>query len=179
MEMTLVPSEFYELPIFKTLSRDEVDEIGRLAHPMAFKAGEEIFREKSQTNHLDIIWEGAVEISKMDSEGDNRVITVIQAKSVVGEMSLMSGLGRSCSGVAVTDAKIFRIRREDFVELLDKGSLGAYKVIHNLAQVMSGRLRSVDEKLVELLNQKEEAEQEQQSEEFSDFRKKLFTEWAF
>jgi hypothetical protein len=41
---------------------------------------------------------------------------------------------------------------------------------------MSGRLRSVDEKLVELLNQQDE---EQPKEEFSDFRKKLFTEWAF
>ena len=36
-----------------------------------------------------------------------------------------------------------------------------------------------DEKLVELLNQKEDLEQPQKEEEFSDFRKKLFTEWAF
>ena len=179
MEMMLVPSEFYDLPLFKALSRDEVDEIGRLAHPMSFSAGDEIFREKDPANHLDIVWEGAVEISKLDSQGDNRVITEIQARSVVGEMSLMSGLGRSCTGMAVTDVKIFRIRREDFVELLDKGSLAAYKVIYNLAQVMSGRLRNVDEKLVELLNLQEEAQQEQPSEEFSDLRKKPFTEWAF
>lgn len=178
MEMTLVPTGFYELPIFKTLSREEVDEIGRLAHPMTFKAGEEIFQEKSLANNLDVIWEGTVEISKIDSEGDKRVIATIGAKSVVGEMSLMSGSGRSCTGVATTDVKIFRIRREDFVALLDRGSLAGYKVIYNLAQVMSGRLRSVDEKLVELLNQQEDAEQPQ-TEEFSDFRKKLFTEWAF
>ena len=86
---------------------------------------------------------------------------------------------RSCTGTAVSDVKLFRIRREDFAELLDRGSLAAYKVIHNLAQVMSGRMRSVDEKLVELLNQQEDAEQSAQSEEFSEFRKKLFTEWAF
>lgn len=184
MEMTLIPKEFYELPIFKTLSRDEVDEIGRLAKPMNFQAGEEIFREKSPSNHLDIIWEGSVEISKLDNDGDNRVITIIREKSVVGEMSLMSGLGRSCSGLAVSDVAIYRIRREDFVDLLDRGSLAAYKVIYNLAQVMSGRLRAVDEKLVNLLNQKEEVEeqvanQDKSQEDFSDFRKKLFTEWAF
>jgi hypothetical protein len=75
--------------------------------------------------------------------------------------------------------KLFRIRREDFEELLNRGSLAAYKVIYNLGQVMSGRLRSVDEKLVELLNQQEDAEQSGPTEEFSDFRKKLFTEWAF
>jgi CRP/FNR family transcriptional regulator, cyclic AMP receptor protein len=178
MEMTLVPTGFYELPIFKTLTTDEVDEIGRLAHPMTFQAGEVIFEEKSLANCLDIVWEGDVTISKRDPEGENRPIAIIHAKSVVGEMSLMSGLGRSCSGVATTDVKLFRIRRDDFVGLLDRGSLAAYKVIYNLAQVMSGRLRAVDEKLVDLLNQREDAEQEQ-TEEFSDFRKKLFTEWTF
>jgi CRP/FNR family transcriptional regulator len=178
MEMTLVPTGFYELPIFKTLSKEEVDEIGRLAHPMTFQVGEEVFREKAPANNLDIIWEGSVQISKLDSEGESRAIAVLHAKSVMGEMSLMSGQGRSCTGVAETDVKLFRIRREDFVSLLDRGSLGAYKVIYNLAQVMSGRLRSVDEKLVELLNQQDDAEQTQ-AEEFSDFRKKLFTEWAF
>lgn len=184
MEMTLVPKEFYELPIFKALTPDEVDEVGRLAKPMNFQAGDEIFRENSPSNHLDIIWEGAVEISKADQDGDNRVITIIREKSVVGEMSLMSGLGRSCTGVAVTDVAIYRIRREDFVGLLDRGSLAAYKVIYNLAQVMSGRLRAVDETLVNLLNQKEEVEEQVATqspinEDFSEFRKKLFTEWAF
>jgi CRP-like cAMP-binding protein len=179
MEMTLVPREFYELPIFKTLSPAEVDEIGRLAHPQQFQKGDVIFQERNTSNHLDIIWEGEVQISKLDSEGDNRIITIIAAKGVVGEMSLMSGMGRSCTGVAMTDVHIYRIRREDFVELLDRGSLAAYKVIYNLAQVMSSRLRSVDEKLVELLNQQDDPAEPVVSEEFSDFRKKLFTEWAF
>lgn len=178
MEMTLVPVEFYDLPIFKTLSRAEVDEIGRLAKPLNFDAGEHIFRENSTSNHLDILWEGAVRISKTDREGVDRAIATIHAKSVVGEMSLMSGLDRSCNGIAETAVKLYRIRREDFVELLDSGNLAAYKVIYNLAQVMSGRLRSVDEKLVNLLNQQDESAP-QGEDEFASFRKKLFTEWAF
>jgi CRP-like cAMP-binding protein len=175
MEMTLVPIEFYELPLFKTLSRAEVEEIGRLAQPLHFQAGEVIFRERSSANHLDLVWEGSVRITKADRDGADRPIALIQARSVVGEMSLMSGLDRSCTGVAATDVALYRIRREDFVELLDRGSLAAYKVIFNLAQVMSTRLRSVDEKLVDLLGQQPQAV----SEEFSEFRQKLFTEWAF
>lgn len=178
MEMTLVPRGFYELPIFKSLSEEEVDTIGRLALPMNFEKGDVIFREKNPSNHLDIIWDGAIEIAKADADGESRSIAIIRAQSVVGEMSLMSGLNRSCTGVAITDVQLYRIRREDFVELLDSGSLAAYKVIYNLAQVMSGRLRNVDEKLVDLLNRQEEAEALPQA-EFSDFRRKLFTEWAF
>ncbi len=75
--------------------------------------------------------------------------------------------------------QLYRIRREDFMEQCNNGSLAAYKVVFNLAQVMSSRLRSVDEKLVELLNQQDEVAVEVRDSEFSDFRKKLFTEWAF
>jgi len=179
MEMTMVPAGFYELAIFKGLTRDEVEQIGRLANPMNFGKGDVIFQEKNAANYLDIIWEGAVEIRKNDKDGEARVITVLNAPGVVGEMSLMSGQNRSCTGIAVTDVQLYRIRREDFMEQCNNGSLAAYKVVFNLAQVMSSRLRSVDEKLVELLNQQDEVAVEVRDSEFSDFRKKLFTEWAF
>jgi CRP-like cAMP-binding protein len=180
MEMTMVPVGFYELPIFKALKRDEVDEIGRLAMPQNFRDGDVLFREGHPSNHLDVIWEGAVEISREDNEGRKQVITTIHAKGVVGEMSLMSGQGRSCTGVAVGDTCSYRIRREDFMALLDRGSIAAYKVTYNLAQVMSGRLRSVDAQLVELLHeQAEHAAENDKTPEFADFRRKLFSEWAF
>lgn len=180
MEMTLVPVGFYDLPIFKGLGREEVDEIGRLAMPQNFSDSEVLFREGHPSNHLDIIWEGAVQIARQDNEGATQVITTIHAKGVVGEMSLMSGQGRSCTGTAVGSTRSYRIRREDFMALLDRGSLAAYKVTYNLAQVMSGRLRTVDAQLVELLHKQQEQDAEQGKQaEFADFRKKLFSEWAF
>ena len=180
MEMTLVPVGFYDLPIFKALTREEVDEIGRLATPVNFRDGEVLFREGHPSSHVDIIWEGAVEISREDNQGQKQAIATIAAKGVVGEMSLMSGLGRSCTGTAVGATRSYRIRREDFVQLLERGSLAAYKVTYNLAQVMSGRLRSVDTQLVELLHQRQaQALEPETHAELSDFRRTLFNEWAF
>jgi CRP-like cAMP-binding protein len=180
MEMTLVPTGFYELPIFKALSREEVDEIGRLANPVDFSDREVLFEQGAPSTHLDIIWEGGVEIARTDLEGDKHVITTIMAKSVVGEMSLMNGQGRSCTGCAVGKTRSYRIRREDFMGLLDLGSLAAYKVTYNLAQVMSGRLRTVDDQLVALMQQRQEQGAEHsRAAEFSDFRQKLFNEWVF
>jgi CRP-like cAMP-binding protein len=180
MEMTLVPVDFYDLPIFKALSREEVDELGRLATPVSFADGEVLFEEGHASAHMDIIWEGGVQISRRDPQGANHVIATINAKGVVGEMSLMSSSGRSCTGVAVGATRSYRIRREDFNALLERGSLAAYKVTYNLAQVMSGRLRSVDAQLIELMHERQEhAAETDRAAEFSDFRQKLFTEWAF
>lgn len=175
--MTLVPSGFYELPIFAGLAPTEVDEIGRLAEPFRFNAGDKVFEENAPSNNLDILWEGSISISKKDADGDSRPIAVVQAKSVVGELSLMMGGGRSATGVAVGEVAIYRISREDFNALLERGSLAAYKVVHNLGKLMSARLRAVDSKLVELLNQ--QADQMDKDSELGDFRKKLFTEWGF
>lgn len=177
MEMTMVPQGFYELPIFAGLSHVEVDEIGRLAEPYRFQGGEKVFEENAPSNNLDILWEGSIAISKRDGDGDARPIAVVQAKSVVGELSLMMGGGRSATGVAVGDVAVYRISREDFNALLDNGSLAAYKVVHNLGKLMSARLRAVDAKLVELLNQ--QADQVDKDSELGDFRKKLFTDWGF
>lgn len=179
MEMTLVPVGFYDLAIFQGLTRDEVDAIGRLANPMNFEKGDLLFQERNAANYLDIVWSGAVEIRKNDRDGEARVITVIQAPGVIGEMSLMSGQQRSCTGVALSDVALYRIRREDFMAEIARGSLAAHKVVFNLAQVMSTRLRHVDEKLVELLNQQDEITVNVQGSELSDFRHKLFNEWAF
>ncbi|MEB3195646.1 MAG: cyclic nucleotide-binding domain-containing protein [Candidatus Sericytochromatia bacterium] len=179
MEMTMVPTAFYDLAIFKGLARDEVDTIGRLANPRNFAKGDVLFQERNAANYLDIIWSGAVEIKKNDCDGEARVITVIQAPGVIGEMSLMSGQARSCTGTAISDVMLYRIRREDFMAEIDKGTLAAHKVVFNLAQLMSARLRSVDEKLVDLLNEKDEVTVEVRGSELSDFRKKLFNEWAF
>ncbi|MEB3329872.1 MAG: cyclic nucleotide-binding domain-containing protein [Candidatus Sericytochromatia bacterium] len=179
MEMTLVPVGFYDLALFQGLSRDEVDAIGRLANPMNFSKGDTLFLEGNAANQLDIVWEGAVEIRKNDRDGEARLITVIQAPGVIGEMSLMSGEPRTCTGAALTDVALYRIRREDFMAEIQRGNLAAHKVVYNLAQVMSARLRGVNEKLVELLNQQDEVTVNVQGSEISDFRRKLFTEWAF
>ncbi|MEB3223819.1 MAG: cyclic nucleotide-binding domain-containing protein [Candidatus Sericytochromatia bacterium] len=179
MEMTLVPVGFYDLAIFQGLTRDEVDAIGRLANPMNFSKGDMLFQERNAANYLDIIWAGAVEIRKNDRDGEARVITVIQAPGVIGEMSLMSGEPRTCTGAAITDVVLYRIRREDFMAEIAKGNLAAHKVVFNLAQLMSARLRGVNEKLVELLNQQDDVSVQVGGSEISDFRRKLFNEWAF
>lgn len=175
----MVPPGFYDLPLFKRLTREEVESIGRLAQPMSFSKGELIFQERCSANYLDILWSGAVEIRKNDREGDARVITVIHAPGVIGEMSLMNGQQRSCSGVAVLDVSLYRIKRDDFMSEIEDGNLAAHKVVFNLAELMSTRLRLVDEKLVELLNQQDDVTVQVQGGDLSEFRKKLFSEWAF
>lgn len=179
MEMMMVPVGFYDLALFKGLTRQEVETIGALAQPLNFAKGDLLFEERCPANYLDILWSGAVEIRKNDREGDARVITVIQAPGVIGEMSLMSGQHRSCSGVALVDVSLYRIRREDFMSEIARGNLSAHKVVFNLAELMSARLRSVDEKLVDLLNQQDDVALQVHGGDLSDFRKKLFDEWAF
>lgn len=162
-----ITQEFYDLKLFARLTRDEINQLASIAVPLQFKQGEMLFEEGTPGNALYILWAGEIEIRKAD-----HVITQLTAKTVCGEMSLLAGGERSCSGVALSDLQVFKIKREHFLELLEAGSIAAYKVIYNLSQELSNRLRKMNDKVVQLPDGHD-------VQEFSHLKDKLLKEWSF
>lgn len=162
-----ITQDFYELKLFSRLMRDEINQLASIAVPLKYKRGELLFEEGTPGNALYILWQGDIEIRKAD-----RLITHLNAKTVCGEMSLLSGGERSCSGVAVSDLEVYKIKREHFLDLLNQGSLAAYKVIYNLSQELTSRLRMMNDKVVQLPDGTN-------TKEFANLKDKLLKEWAF
>ena len=59
-----------------------------------------------------------------------------------------------------------------FSKLLKANTVGALKVVHNLAQVLSRRLQLMDEKLVDLLDKGK------RKEELAEFQR-ILSNWSF
>lgn len=171
-----IPTEFYELSIFRSMSREMIDQIAAVAEPQRFRDGERVFVEHDPITALYLITRGSVRVTKGDGGGREREITVIPTGMVVGEMSLLAGTTRSCSGYALDDVEVYKIAGVDFHQLLDHDSLAAHRMVLNLSKLMASRMRAMDEKMVQLLDQ---SETEHSHQELADLREKLFTEWAF
>lgn len=167
---------FYELPIFGGLTRGEVDELVAHARRVTFNAGDVVFTEGVDSPCLDLIQEGELEISKRDADGHDRAFASIGVNSVVGELSMMTGSKRSCTGRALSPLVVYRIEHADFQALLDQQLPAAFKVVRNLASVLATRLRNVDDKLISLMRGEVPTSK---GAEFSHFRNRLFTEWGF
>jgi CRP-like cAMP-binding protein len=168
--------EFNSFLLFRALTPEMVGEIAAIAAPMHFGDGEVVFIEREKETALFLIAQGSIRVAKEDSSGRSREITVIPAGSVCGEMSLLAGMARSCSGFAVGEVMVYKITRTAFYDLLNRDNAAAHKTLLGLCELMGGRMRVMDEQMVRLLDQQD---QESPRAEMADLRDKLFNEWAF
>lgn len=162
-----------QVPICRGLSETEAARLCEIAEDTTAKKSEVIFKEGEPGDALYILLEGTVEILKKDRAGVDQQLARLSDGTVFGEMSLINGhAARSASAVAATDVRLLRIPSSRFSQLLVESDLGALKVVHNLAQVMSRRLLLMDEKLVDVLDTSK------RKEELANFQQ-ILTKWAF
>jgi CRP/FNR family transcriptional regulator, cyclic AMP receptor protein len=162
-----------QLPILRGLSEEQAGAIAEIAEETTIARGENLFKEGEEGDALYIILQGHMEILKSDRAGNEQSLAKVGDGSVIGEMSLIQGrAARSATARAVTDARLLKMSSDRFQSLLQKDNVGALKIVHNIAQVMSRRLSMMDEKVVDMLDKGKKKE------EFAAFQK-ILTNWSF
>lgn len=162
-----------QIPICKGLTEAEAEQILAIAEEQAVAQAGAVFREGDVGDGVYVVLEGALEVTKRDSKGEQQSIARLSDGTVVGEMSLVSGdAARSATVTATSNVRLLKISSSRFQELLRKDSVAALKMVNNLAQVMSRRMLLMNEKVVELM------EKGKKKEELVDFQKVL-ANWAF
>lgn len=162
-----------QIPVFRGLSEAEAASMLEIADEAQAKRGDFLFKEGEIGDAVYVVLQGSVDILKQDKAGGQQSLAKLGDGSVFGEMSLISGNApRSASAQAATDAKLLRIASDRFQKRLALNDIGALKIVHNLAQVMSRRLLLMDEKLVDLMDKG------RKKEELADFQK-ILTNWSF
>ncbi|OOY99837.1 Crp/Fnr family transcriptional regulator [Solemya velum gill symbiont] len=145
-------------PFFEKLEPDELQEIIHLVDKVAFLKGDTIFNEGDPGDAWYVVYKGAVDVLN-----DGNKITSIGPQNCFGEMSILDKLPRSATVVASVDSVLLRITSEVFVQLIKEDKLVAYKLIHEMAILLSHRQRTSTEKLSELIK----------SEDISDVRTEI------
>lgn len=162
-----------QIPIFRGLTEAEAKGIFDIAEEATAKKGEMLFKEGEPGDAVYVVLEGHVEVLKQDKGGGQQTLAKMGDGSVLGEMSLVVGQPtRSASALAVTDLKLLKMSTSRFSKLLKTDNVGALKVVHNLAQVLSRRLHLMDEKLVDLMDKGKRRE------ELAEFQK-ILSNWSF
>ena len=168
------------MPIFSQhLSKEEVAQILKITDEFTVPEGTTIFSPGDSNDGFYIILVGRVDINIPNEGGGATTIATLSNRSVFGEMSFLCDRKRSAWAVARTPTRLDKIRADDFRQLLEEGNLAAYKVIHNFAQLISMRLRGVEDELLGALDQLGPQSRESTLAELQEFRQKLFEEWSF
>ena len=172
MSTTAIQEKLAQLPLCQGLDLSQVGVIAKIAEQKHLPQGETLFSEGDKGDGLYVVIVGSLSISKKDKSGVNQAIANVGGGSVLGEMSLINNSARSATATANTDSDLVKIPSEAFTFLLQHDNVTAFKVVYNLAQVMSRRLLLMDEKLVDMMDKGKKKE------ELADFQK-ILTKWAF
>lgn len=153
---------FAASPLFGNLSIEQVEKILNFSRVLDFRPGEIIMEEDQAGDSLFIILEGVVEVSKnlvktgvggsAADDGKSKTFAKLDAHShaVFGEIGLLEESKRTATVKALTDCRLCEIKKQDFFQLADSDFEIGYRVLTNLAKLMSSRLRKADEDIVKL-----------------------------
>ncbi|MAU25976.1 MAG: hypothetical protein CMH48_10330 [Muricauda sp.] len=98
-----------------------------------YRKGQTIFQQGSIPKGAHYIKSGWVKISRVDGNGNEKVLRLVTKNQFIGHLSLIKKWDYLSTAVAVTDCEIFFIAKQVFFELLQKDNTFASLVIEMLA----------------------------------------------
>jgi len=118
------------------LDAEQIDCLARSGQLHELPAGALIVREGDPGDSLYIVLTGTLEVSRMEANGQPRVVGRLLPGEVFGEMSLLTGAPRSATVAAASPVTLVEIRKADFDPILRSQPA----LLGKLSEVEAGRL---------------------------------------
>jgi hypothetical protein len=131
-----------QVPLFSTLTLEQLASIDRLMVTRHYVKGESVFRRGDVGGELYVIVDGEIRIH-LDNEGREVTLARQPSGTVVGEMSVFDDQPRSASAQAMTATTVRVLRRDRLQAIVHEHPEVLLEFIKNLSQ----RLRAMDAKL--------------------------------
>jgi CRP/FNR family cyclic AMP-dependent transcriptional regulator len=134
------------IPMFHHLGTEELTGLAQLLRERRFPRGGIIVSQGDPGDALFLIGQGEVKVAVFAEDGREVILSVLAAGGFFGEMALLDDEPRSAHVIAMTDATLLQLRREDFrARLRGSPELGI-----SLLRELSRRLRRADETIAGL-----------------------------
>lgn len=108
------------IPIFSGLSREDVAKVLGKMEDVCFQAGATIFSQGDLGDAFYLIQSGTVQVIVESGAGKSEVVAILGPRDWFGEMALLSGECRSATIRSVKETTLWRLRREEWDELIDR-----------------------------------------------------------
>ena len=156
----------------KGCSDQEIMELKTNVELIEIPEGHTLFQEGDLADALYVICSGNIEI-RVPHDAHVEVIAKLSENAVLGEVGILTDQIRSASAVAVTPVTLLKMTRAALERLLSDGKLVAYKLVYQIAKILSFRLRQMDQAIVKMMNRTSPAH------EINQLRAKLQADWPF
>lgn len=106
------------VPIFEGLSDEDLDKINKIVREKKFAKGETLFSPGDDADSLIIMHQGQVKLTNFGSEGQEKIISLLQAGDFDGTATLFSPTKHTMYGIAVTKGEACVLDRNSFKKVM-------------------------------------------------------------
>ena len=131
------------VPLFRGVDREELAKFGELVRERAYPKGSVILFQDDPGDSLYILRTGRVKVVLIGEDGREVILGVLESGSHFGELALIDDQPRSAHVIAMEDAQLLILRREDFRRRVEANSSVAWALLTELSR----RLRKADDKI--------------------------------
>lgn len=132
--------------LFYDLSEKELGYISSKMITKSFEAGSLIFMENDEGKRCFFVAEGLVKITRLNKDGKEVILAMLNKGEFFGEMALLDGESRSANVIALEKTEVLTINRADFLSVLHEYPTIAIQLLKETAQ----RLRKSDMQIASL-----------------------------
>ncbi len=122
------------IPLFKHLTNQEIDELLLITHERRYKKRMVIFMEGEQREAVYFIKYGSVKAYKIDEEGNKQVISLLKEGDMFPHVGFFDQSPYPATAEVVSDTELLVIRIKDFEQLLLKRPQMSIKVMTVMGQ---------------------------------------------
>ena len=131
------------VPLFSTIGREELERLAEVTREKQYPKGSIIVFEDDPGDSLFIVREGRVKVVLVAEDGREVILGVLGVGEHFGELSLIDEQPRSAHVIAMEDATMLVLRREDFRARVERSPAVAWALLQGLSR----RLRRADDKI--------------------------------
>jgi uncharacterized membrane protein len=131
------------IEFFALLQEQDRQALADVVDSISLKTGETLFQAGEPGDSLFVVRSGSVELFIKDTVGQKIVLTIAEAGSLFGELSLLDDGPRTATAVALSDTELLMLDRDDLLLLFQKRPDAAL----NMLAAMSTMTRKADELL--------------------------------
>lgn len=135
------------VPLLSGLDRAELARFADLTRERSYPRGSVILFEDDPGDALFVVREGRVKVVLIGDDGREVILAILTVGDHFGELSLIDGQPRSAHVIAMDDANLLILRREDFRRRVTEAPAVAWALLMELSR----RLRRADEKIGSLV----------------------------
>ena len=125
-----------QLEIFSLLNHDDCQTLADVIDEVRLKEGETLFHAGDPGDSLFVVEAGEIELSVKDTAGQKIVLHTATSNTFFGEVALFDSKARTATAIALSDAKLLMLDRDDLQLLFRKSPDAGLSLLASLSRML-------------------------------------------